>query len=103
MLEIGLWQSFVSYDTDGNAAAPSQLLASVERHGNDPIAGPIKLKDALVALAKKELPERMGDRYTAIVVTCLTCLDLSNLDFSDEQEFQDEDDILVGVRYIEKV
>jgi len=102
MLEIGLWQSFVSYDTDGNAA-PSQLLVSVERHSNDPTAGPTKLKDALLALAKKELPERMGDRYTAIVVTCLTCLDPTNLDFSDEQEFQDEDDILVGVRYIEKV
>lgn len=103
MLEIGLWQSFVTYDADGNVAGPSQLLASVERHNNDSIVGATKLKDALLALAKKELPERMGDRYTAIVVTCLTCLDLTNLDFSDEQEFQDEDDVLVGVRYIEKV
>ena len=103
MLEIGLWQSFVTYDTDSNAATPSRLFAYVESHSNNLNVGATQLKDALLALAKKELPERMGDRYTAIVVNCLTCLDLTNLDFSDEQEFQDEDDVLVGVRYIEKV
>jgi len=33
----------------------------------------------------------------------LTCLDQDNEDFGDDSEFQDEDGVLVGVRYIEKV
>ena len=45
----------------------------------------------------------MGDRYAEIVVTCLTCLDKSNTDFGDDSEFEDAEDVLIGVRYIEKV
>lgn len=45
----------------------------------------------------------MGTIYSEVVVTCLTCLDPENADFGNEDEFQDEDGILVGVRYIEKV
>ena len=60
------------------------------------------LKDSLVALAKRELPSCMGDKYTDIVVSCLTCLDESNPDFSDESEFKDQDGITIGVRFIEK-
>lgn len=44
----------------------------------------------------------MGTRYSDIVETCLTCLDPDNNGFGDESEFEDEDGILVGVRYIEK-
>ena len=33
----------------------------------------------------------------------MTCLDESNLDFGNRSEFEDEDGVLVGVRYIEKV
>lgn len=45
----------------------------------------------------------MGKIYTNIVISCLTCLDKNNEAFGDEREFEDEDGILVGVRYIEKV
>ena len=45
----------------------------------------------------------MGRVYTNVVISCLTCLDPQNQDFGDESEFMDEDGILVGVRYIEKV
>jgi hypothetical protein len=45
----------------------------------------------------------MGTRYAKIVETCFTCLDEVNVDFGDVREFQDADDILEGVRYIEKV
>jgi hypothetical protein len=44
----------------------------------------------------------MGRKYTETVVTCLTCLDISN-SFGDASEFLDENGILVGVRFIEKV
>lgn len=46
----------------------------------------------------------MGERYTAVVVTCLTCLDDDNVDFADhDADMKDEDGILIGVKYIEKV
>jgi len=44
----------------------------------------------------------MGRKYTETIVICLTCLDTSNT-FGDESEFLDENGILVGVRFIEKV
>ena len=45
----------------------------------------------------------MGSKYAEIVETCLTCLEPDNVDFGDQREFEDEDGIRVGVRYIEKV
>jgi hypothetical protein len=44
----------------------------------------------------------MGTSYGRVVETCLTCLDKDNVDFGDEKEFQDDDGVAVGVRYIEK-
>ena len=99
LLEIGLWKSFVNYDEDCDPV-PGPGLDS---------AGPIPLKDAgrvkqeFTRLAEQELPRTMGERYTQIVVNCLTCLDPDNVDFGDHQEFEDQDGILVGVKYIEKV
>jgi hypothetical protein len=54
-------------------------------------------------MAETQLPGRMGKVYTNVVVSCLTCLDPGNQGFGDERSFMDEDGILVGVRYIEKV
>jgi hypothetical protein len=104
LLEIGLWRSFVVQD-DGGEFVPSPALLSsapgpisdVERVQGD------GLKDQLVALASSELPKWMGTSYSEIVRTCLTCLDPDNVDFGDEREFEDEDGIVVGVRFIQKV
>jgi hypothetical protein len=64
-----------------------------------------RIKDHLVELARTRLPLRMGDKYAAVVRTCLGCLDADNEDFTgDEAEgMQDEDGVLVGTRFIEKV
>jgi hypothetical protein len=103
LLEIGLWQSFIVIAEDGKEKL-SDVLASffseveTARH----VFGK-PMKDHLVALAKTELPQRVGDRYTEVVVTCLTCLDRENLDFGNEKEFEDQDGIIVGLRFIEKV
>lgn len=62
-----------------------------------------KGKDHMVTLARERLPSVMGSKYSELVETCLTCLDKENSDFGDASEFDDEDGIRVGVRYIEKV
>ncbi|KAL5041128.1 hypothetical protein BDW71DRAFT_212415 [Aspergillus fruticulosus] len=60
------------------------------------------MKDRLVELCKNQLPALTGERYTAVVVACLCCLDESEANASqDEKSLQDCDRIVVGVRYIE--
>lgn len=95
LLEIGMWESFVSYAN--NSATLSIDLSGAE------FEKPVLMKENLVALAKRDLPTRMGERYEEIVVNCLTCLDEDNEDFGNQSEFEDVDGVLVGVRYIEKV
>lgn len=97
LLEIGLWDSFVSSEGQTNISLPE--------FNRDPSAS-IKsstLKDHFTTLAKEQLPLRMGERYTEVVVNCLSCMDKTNQDFGDEAEFKDNDGILIGVKYIEKV
>jgi hypothetical protein len=63
----------------------------------------VTVKNALVTIAEKQMPSSMGNAYMDIVVNCLTCLDESNADFGHRSEFEDEDGVLIGVRYIQKV
>jgi hypothetical protein len=103
LLEIGLWESFVIYHDEGSDPSPSSVLTALNDPEEDRIKKAFLVKDALVGLAKQRLPSRIGERYTEIVVTCLTCLDESNTDFGDNSEFEDADGVLIGVRFIEKV
>ncbi|KAI1861561.1 hypothetical protein JX265_009528 [Neoarthrinium moseri] len=114
LLEIGLWTSFIEYESnhsniveDITGPIPSNTLGlQVEdfKPRKAELLGPYNhIKDHLVELAKSRLPMRMGDKYTSVVITCLTCLDEGNEDFGDDCGMQDEDGVLVGVRFIEKV
>ncbi|KAF7560180.1 hypothetical protein G7046_g3969 [Stylonectria norvegica] len=114
LLELGLWNSFVVHKANGDEDEP-HLAEKLLGEGlglevddlnvtmRDPANQSSVVKDHLISLAKSRLPMRMGDKYTTVVVTCLTCLDDGNEDFGDEKEMQDEDGILIGVRFIEKV
>ncbi|KAK4916902.1 hypothetical protein LTR66_016983, partial [Elasticomyces elasticus] len=86
LLEIGLWESFVNTDKYKDYFVESGSL-----------------KDQYTALAKKQLPKKMGEKYMNIVINCLSCMDKSNEDFGNESEFQDSDGILIGVKYTEKI
>lgn len=76
------------------------------------------IKTHLISLAVDKLPARMGNKYTDIVLLCLRCLDrrgtgnsgqMDSIEGSREEEDQfdadmfDDDGIVVGVRYIEKI
>lgn len=114
LLEIGLWRSLVKYERskDGEGgdenvelAQPSELLG-LDLEKLDMVTWPQKtravIKDTLLALAREELPAAMGDRYTSVVVACLTCLDEDSADFANDGA-RDEDGLIVGVRFIESV
>ncbi|KAK2002568.1 hypothetical protein LX36DRAFT_567942, partial [Colletotrichum falcatum] len=108
LLELGLRESFVEYRARPDEPMADRIpwnglnldLDAISfRPGNAQTA---KVKDELVRLAKSQLPLQMGDRYTSVVITCLTCLDSDNEEFGGE-DMKDDDGILVGVRFIEKV
>ena len=108
LLEIGLWRSFVwhPHDGDGSAPVPGFALGLDLADGGFQTVhstAALRVKQHLVDLAKRDLPSRLGDMYTNIVLTCLNCLDPGNEAFGSEQDLADENGILVGVRFIEKV
>ncbi|CAG7924639.1 unnamed protein product [Penicillium olsonii] len=85
-LEIGLWESFVT---------PGKPNSSLAENGS--------LKDGFMKLAKEKLPSKMGEKYMKVVVNCLSCLDATNKDFCNSAEFEDNDGIMLGSKYIEKI
>ena len=101
LLEVGLWESFLSYQDVATSPLPTAALGITL--DSPEFKQPSLMKEHLVALAKRHLPKRMGERYEKVVVNCLTCLDEENADFGDQSEFEDVDGVLIGVKYIEKV
>lgn len=100
LLEIGLWSSFVGQ----NQQPPTSFDISEELKSKNPMKAATQIKGRLIEKARMELPSSMGKKYTEVVLSCLTCLDsgATNM-FEDEDDLYDEDGILVGVAFIEKI
>ena len=99
LLEIGLWSPFV--DQNGlPGVALSQIVPILQ--DRDQKKGATGIKKAFITMAHSQLPQRMGAKYADMVAACLTCLD-SDSEFGSEDEFFEDDGILVGVRYIQRV
>lgn len=96
LLEIGLWKSFIDYEANSLSVNAKSDSSEMARNSDS-------LKDYFTSMAKEKLPITMGEKYTRVVVNCLTCMDETNEDFGDQSQFEDEDGIFIGVRYIEKV
>ena len=106
LLEIGLNTSFTwpKWRDDGCVEwLPNEEIGLMGTGKYDSLSVASSMKRKFVRMARDKLPSLMGHKYTQVVVSCLTCLDSGNDGFGDESEFEDEDGILVGVRFIEKV
>lgn len=102
LLEIGIWQSLI---VPCNPAVPGKVLHIDEQlRMKNPLQAAWEIKSILCGMAKTLLPSLMGLLYTDIVISCLTCLDpeATNM-FANEKDLYDEDGILVGVVFIEKI
>ncbi|KAI8622928.1 hypothetical protein F5Y19DRAFT_460523 [Xylariaceae sp. FL1651] len=107
LLEIGLWRSFIWYPQYDSDATPVPGLAlelsfSDKDFENVQLTGRQQTQEHFMALAKKELPRRVGDAYTDIVLDCLACLEPGNRAFGVEG-MMDEDGITIGVKFVELV
>lgn len=101
LLEVGLWTSFVQYKGSRPLLGPGLPIGEFlcDRDGRRSAE---QIKQTLLEIAESRLPVLMGKIYANVVVSCLTCLDRDG-SFGNKAELEDEDGILVGVRYIEKV
>lgn len=64
----------------------------------------LEIKEIRMKMAKERLSKVMGNAYTHIVLACLTCLDKDGLNLlGNDKDLWDEDCMLVGVVFVEKV
>jgi serine/threonine protein kinase len=106
LLEIGLWKSFVTYGnapTDITVDVPGIPEAGVQPSARDRRKHSYEVKHKLTDLAREELPSRMGERFAAVVVSCLTCLDKDSDLGSVDALLEDDNGVILGVNYIHKV
>lgn len=114
LLEIGLWKPLVWYprgNGDGAVAPVPGLVLALRTVLSDKVFERAHsrqdktawIKEDLVDMARTLLPAKMGDVYTGIVVSCLTCLDEESEDFGNCGEEGKGDNITVGVRFVEKI
>ncbi|KAK1144339.1 hypothetical protein N8T08_005491 [Aspergillus melleus] len=109
LLELALWTSFVQSDrgedSDASVRLPwPELDIASALADKDLRRGAFAIKDRFVELAQDRLPSLVGLRYTEVTVACLCCLDDGEDNvFGGEVDRVDQDGIVVGVRFIEKV
>lgn len=113
LLEIGLWTSFVVFDRNEKPclSRPHPILKSLVVSGaRDTQQCAYENKQALELLAARELPSRLGKRYTRAVMQCLQCLDSEQDADADGPSLHretvahaDQGDFTIGVRYIENI
>lgn len=101
LLEFGLWRSFVSYHPDPR---PASILNITNILGmKEPKKKAFEIKKVILDIARSQLAGAMGNRYTEIVIACLTCLDGTENSFGYEKDLVDDDGLVVGIQFIEKV
>jgi len=107
LLEIGIWSSFVQYTLGSKGEAsivPGLLEIAAVPQMRDERKRAFELKRVLTELATSKLPGCMGDRYTSLVTSCLSCLDKPGK-FMDGNATSDElgDGIDLGARYVQGI
>lgn len=80
LLEIGLWQSFIRSTCKVPLYINGRLLKAETQRPlwifNNRVPGsPSHMQATLVAAARQLLPFAMGELYTEVFVSCLTCMD----------------------------
>lgn len=104
LVGIGLWESFVITDDDGENPLPGRGIdLSGALDIKEELKRALRIKEILITAAQEKLPIAVGPKYSNVVVSCLTCLDRDNQGLGDESEFRDPDGVVIGVNYIERV
>ncbi|KAJ4152237.1 hypothetical protein NW765_017746 [Fusarium oxysporum] len=93
LLEIGLWESFVDYPSDTPVRGgpfrdfPARMMQPTGSGlGSNISRGAVgdEAKRYMEDLARTKLLQTMGERYSRVVLSCLTCLDEDNEFFGSD-------------------
>ena len=107
LLEVGLWSSFVNYAIGPNgeqSILPGLLEIAAVPKMRDERKRAFELKRVFTELADLKLPGCMGDKYTSLVVSCLSCLDKTSKFMNGDATSDNLDDGMdLGARYIQGV
>lgn len=94
LLEIGLWESFVDYPSD--TPVPGRPFRDFAARMMQPSGAGYEAKRYMEDLARTNLLQTMGERYSNVVLSCLTCLDEDNEIFGSDARQTTND--LGGIR-----
>ena len=104
LLEIGLWRSFFPRATTSEACesfldADAELcnLMSIQ----DLRKRAFGIKKRLTVIAEEHLPILVGNKFTQVVTSCLTCLDATPSCKSSSIDRDSGNDVKAGVEFIE--
>ena len=103
LLEIGLWRSFV--EIHGASKTPWAGMGIEEAIADEDVQrGWHAIKSQLLAMAKQRLPSLVGNRYTNVVIACLSCLDSAEDNvFTDDKGIVNGNWVSIGVLFLENV
>ena len=100
-LKIEIWNSFVSYTQNDTVFTFNEIF---DFHLKDfEFSTSLLMKDHLINFAKNKLFKLTEKIYEKVVINCLICLNKNNSNFENENEFQNNDDVLIEMKYIEKI
>lgn len=106
LLEICLWQSYITWNPSKNEYRNNTDVCALIQKGVDPATGKAKLKSpaeiqaTFVKKAQQAIPRIMGEKFSKIVVSCLTCLEGG---LGNREELMDENGVVSGVAYVDRV
>lgn len=107
LFEMALWKSFVvceKHESKNRTTANPELNIDSHLQLKNKSQAAISIKERLIDWARETLPAKVGDIFTEVVLSCLTCLDkgAANM-FESGEDIYDDEGMVVGVTYIEKV
>lgn len=98
LLEIALWESFVLVRPDGSRKLGRQGRSFTKKSGE--LKAPDDIRAALLKKARDYVPLVLGAKFCEVVVMCLDCLDGG---LGPPEELLDEDGVLLGAVFIQRV
>jgi hypothetical protein len=102
LLEIALWRSFVvlKVDQDGMKCIPNPHACKFIDRTTGTLKSPCDIRDIFVKKADEYIPLVLGEKFRDVVLMCLNCLDGG---FGDTTDLLDDDGVMVGLVFIQKV
>lgn len=102
LLEIVLWRSFVVLQSgkDDVKCIPNPRACKFLDKNTKNLKSPSDIRREFVKKAEEYIPLVLGEKFRDVVVMCLNCLDGG---FGDMDNSWDQDGVMVGLVFIQKV